>query len=231
MATTNVAYIGTGTSLSSNYYMRNFYISNRDAATSSKRSRMTNAELSLADGKALRQAVKKLGNFSFDETQDENIRSGVLAYLNTYNNMLTSLSDSSDRELLRDMKRLKSVTSEYASELDKIGITVNENGSLTSRDALFTTASLSKFESLFSKDAEYMQRTTSCSKRIEKRANELDLTRKMQERLKKESVPSPDTPGNESNSYAMDTAIPAAASLDLDLLLNTGVGKNINLVL
>ena len=49
----NTAYIGSGTTLSSKYYLRSFYRSNREAGTSSKRREFSGNQLALADGRAL----------------------------------------------------------------------------------------------------------------------------------------------------------------------------------
>ena len=156
----NTAYIGSGTTLSSKYYLRSFYRSNREAGTSSKRREFSGNQLALADGRALRQAVRRLTSSDFSDDQDANTRNSVLAYIQTYNNMLSSAGSSSDRTLDRSAKQLKNITSEYSSELDKIGITVNDDGTLTSRTTLFESADLSKFKELFSADAAYMQRTS-----------------------------------------------------------------------
>ena len=46
----NTAYIGSGTTLSSKYYLRSFYRSNREAGTSSKRREFSGNQLALAAG-------------------------------------------------------------------------------------------------------------------------------------------------------------------------------------
>lgn len=225
----NESYIGTGTTLSSNYYVRNFYISNRDASTSGKRKNMSNTALTVADGHALRRAIKNLGSFDYSEIQDSNIRNNVLAYIQTYNNTLSSASASSDHTLERSSKQLKNITAEYSAQLDKIGITVNEDGTLTSRESLFKTADLSKFKSLFSSDSEFMQRTSAYAKRIERRSESLKLT---EENQKLKQIADSKAAGTATDTDASTTAAQlAAASLDLDTLLNTGVGKNVNIVL
>lgn len=223
----NTAYTGAGTTLSSNYYMRSFYVSNRDAQSSSSRKSISNTSLSFADGMALRRAIKSLGGSDFSETQDTSIRNSVLAYIQTYNHTLSSSSASSDYQITRDAKHLKSVTNEYADELDKIGITVNEDGTLTSRDALFKTASLSKFQALFSSDSDYMQRVSSYAKRIERRGEALELSEKNQKIKEIAANKAADTTAN----TAAATAQIVAASMDLDTLLNTGIGKNVNVIL
>lgn len=52
----NTAYIGSGTTLSSKYYLRSFYRSNREAGTSSKRREFSgNSSLSQTAGRFVRQ--------------------------------------------------------------------------------------------------------------------------------------------------------------------------------
>lgn len=229
-------YVGTGVTLSTNYYMRNFYASNRDAGKSSKRSEFSNHELSLEDGLALKRAVKSLGSFTYEEDNDTNIRNGVKAFISTYNNTISSLSDSSDRDLTRDLKRLKSLTKEYANDLDKVGITVNNDGTLTGRDALLGTVHLDKLEKLFSSSSDYMKHVTSYSKQIQTRADDLLNTDKMKavSARKKTQAPTKIPDENTDADAVPNTGTTAAAqivnaSMDLNTLTNSGIGKTINL--
>lgn len=226
----NASYIGSGTTLSSKYYVRNFYISNRDAGTSSKRKNIGNTALTLADGAALRRAIKNLGSSDFSDSQDSNIRNSVLAYIQTYNNTLSSAAGSPDHTLERNSRQLKSLAKEYSGELDKIGITVNEDGTLTSRESLFKSADLSKFKSLFSGDSDFMQRCSAYAKRIERRIQSLKLA---EETPKLKGIADSKTSGTASIGTDTSTAAAqlVAESLDLDTLVNTSVGRNINIVL
>lgn len=200
---------GIGTTLSSNYYLRSFYISNRDARTSSKRNGMDNSSLSSADSKALRRAVKELGNLEYTDEKEDTVRNTAKAFVETYNNAVSSTSASSDHTLERNMKQLKALAKEYASDLDKIGITVNSDGTLKCRDALFSSANISKFEKLFSGSSDFMQRTSACAKRIERRSDTLISTEQHQKLL-------------ESSKKQTE---------DLNTVWNTGVGENVNIVL
>lgn len=218
-------YAGTGITLSSNYYLRNFYVANRNARTSSKRKDMDNSELTLADGMALRRAVKKLNSLEFTDEKDSDIRSSVKAFIETYNNAIDSTADSTDHTLNRTMKQLKSIAKDYASDLDKIGVTVNDDGTLTRRDTLFSTASLSKFEKLFSSDSDFVQQTLACAKRIERRSDALSITKQHQKLLENAK--------KQTDGTADTTAVAQLISdgTDLDTLLNTGIGQNVNIVL
>lgn len=218
-------YIDVGTSLTSSFYLRNYYSGNRDARTSSKRNSINDNELSLADSQALRRAVRNLGSFEFDEDDEDNIRNSVLAFIDTYNNTLESAKDSGDHTLNRNMKQLKSITKEYASDLDKLGITVNDDGTLDSRSSLFDSVSISKFKNLFSADSTYMQRTNACAKRMERRSETLILTEKWQASANKKS----ESTGENTTDNTL--AEQFSDNTDLDMLLNTGIGQNVNISL
>ena len=235
----NSEYTGTATTLSSSYYMRSFYVANRDAGAASKRAGFDANRLSIADGMALRRAARQLRNFSYDREQDSSIRNSVQAYIDTYNNTISSVSETTDSNMEHLGKQLKSLTSSYAGELDKIGITVNKDGTLETRDPLFKTSDISKFEKLFSGESDYMQRTTAFAKRIQNRSEAL-FQSKTHRQILSASAPdasAPDsgntTPPAESGTQPDATAAAqiVARSLDLDTLLNTGIGANINLSL
>lgn len=221
-------YAGAGTTLSSTFYMRNFYSKNTNARTSSTRANMDNNELSFADSVALRRAIRELGSFSYEEEEDTNIRNSVLAFIDTYNNTLSSVSDSTDHSLERYSKQLKSIAKEYSDSLDKIGITVNDDGSLTSRESLFKSASLSKFESLFSRDSDFMQRTSAVSKRIMRRSEAIDLTEK---RKKLDSLSTKSSADSTSTDTGTAVAQLVAESLDLDTASITGIGGTVDVSL
>lgn len=219
------AYIGAGTTLSSGYYLRNFYISNRDARTSSKRSNMDSSALSLADGKALRRAIKELGSMEYNEEQEDSIRNTALAFIETFNNTLSSTSKADDQTLTHTMKQMKALANEYASDFEDIGVTVKEDGTLSGGGSLFSSADISKFEKLFGKDSDLMQRTSAYAKRVERRSDALVTTAAYQNISEK---------NNTKNLTENDTTSIAqlfAEGTDLDTVLKTGVGKHVNISL
>lgn len=233
----NNTFAGTGTTLSSSYYLRNFYNSNRSARTSSTRKNMDNTELTLADSHALRRAIRQLSDYNFSESDETDVRNSVLAFIETYNNTLSSTSNSDDYNLERNMKQLKSLTDSYSKELNKIGITVNDDGTLTSRESLFNSADISKFKKLFSKDSDYMQRTSSYAKRIERRSEALGLAAKNQELKEIAANKAADQTGDDSvaviatlSSASTPMAQIVAASTDMDGT-DTSIGQNVDIVL
>lgn len=218
---------GTGINLSSKFYIRNFYSENTNASVKANRTNFSKSQLSFEDAKALRRAVKKLNNFAYDEDSSTNIRNSVKAFTETYNNLIASGEETTDKTIQRNIDRLKSLTDEYSDDLDKIGVTVNKDGTLTSRETLLGTADISKFESLFSKDSEYMQKVDNYAKHIRSQSEALYTSEKNRASISAANSDAQTTGKDEPTEAAQI----AAQSETLESLLNTGIGKNINLVL
>ena len=178
---------------------------------------------------------------SYNDDNEDNIKNNVSAFISTYNNMISSSNVSSDRTIKNTQKSLKNLTSEYASQLDKIGITVKDNGTLETRSSLFGSADISKFESLFSTDSEYMQRVTSYAKRLENRSNTLTQIEYNEALAKRNAKKQASSSVSDGTSDSADTGSAATNALniasvtpvtaDLNTLLNTGIGSNVNVIL
>lgn len=226
---------GTGVSLSSTYFKRMFYTDNRDAATSSSRSDYSSGGLASADASAIRRAVKKLRSYTYDDTSDTNIRNSVSAYVETYNNLMSSGAKTGDYTVQRILKQIKALSSKYEDELDDIGVTVNSDGTLTARSAMLSAADISKFEKILSKDSDYMQKMSSYAKRIKTRSDTLASI----EILKKNSGTTTtaasaanfsDSDETSGTSAAEEAAQLVSAALNLEQT-SQGLGENINLYL
>lgn len=174
MATTS----GTAVSLSESFYLRAFYKSNRDAATSGKRKEMSNNKLSQADAEALRAGIRKLKDFDLkDDTKDgANIYSSVSAFLETYNNAISSCGASNDYKMQRYAKQLKNLAKEYADELKDIGVSINNDGTLKKNENLLKAADVSDIRDLFDKDAAFATKASRHAKRISTIASDMLYT-------------------------------------------------------
>lgn len=221
----NTAFVGLATSLSTKFYMRNFYQKNKNAGIAGTRSEFSNTELCLADGIALRRAVKRIGASDYAEEKGDDIRNSVLAFIETHNNALSSTSDSEDSSLTRYSKQLKNLAKTHSDELDKIGITVNADGSMTSRESLFKTASLSKFKSLFSRESDFMQRSSSLAKRISRRSEDVDLSEK------RRKLDAQKSSGTQPGASGANAVLPAFAIPQADATAMTGIGGSVDISL
>lgn len=174
---------GTAISLSESFYLRSFYKSNRDASTTSKRKELSNSKLSQADAQALRNGLRKLRDFDLEDDTDDgsNIYSSVSAFLETYNNAISSCGNSSDYKMQRYAKQLKNLAKEYADELKDIGVSINSDGTLKKNDNLLKAADVSDIRDLFSENADFATKASRHAKRIDRAASDLlytELTQK-----------------------------------------------------
>lgn len=169
---------GTAISLSDSFYLRSFYKSNRDAAISSKRKEMSNSRLSQADAQALRDGLRKLRDFDLDDDTEDgaNIYSSVSAFLETYNNALSSCGGSNNYKMQRYAKQLKNLAKEYADELKDIGVSINSDGTLKKNDNLLKAADVSDIRDLFDKNAEFSTKVYRHAKHINNAAADLIYT-------------------------------------------------------
>ena len=139
---------------SSSYYLRNFYSSNRSAAsTDSYRSRSSNHTLVLADSEALKKAAEALSDLDYDDSDEANggdIYNSITAFVTAYNNFMDS-SSSSDYGYIKNQKNhIKDLISEHSSDLESIGITINTKGKLEIDDDELGSAKLTKLKRIFS---------------------------------------------------------------------------------
>jgi hypothetical protein len=165
--------ISSGLNLSSDYFLRNFYKDNRNAIKSSARKAYSNVELSYEDSRALSRAAKRLQRNDYtttssDSDDDENdlsdtTKASIEAFVSTYNNAIESGKNTEDHDTQRYLKQLKNLTKNHADELEEIGISIENDGTLTIDDELLSMADNDKLENLFSPDQEYTRRVRSLS--------------------------------------------------------------------
>lgn len=165
--------ISSGLSLSSSYFMRNFYSENRNAAKKSGRIDYSKAELSFEDSRALSRAAKKLTAIDFGSAKDEKdsdisdtAKSSIEAFVETYNNTMDSVKSSSDADTSRYYRQLKRLSSKYADELEDIGITIESSGKLSINDDLLKAADNSKARKLLSSESDFTKQTLRIARKM-----------------------------------------------------------------
>jgi ElaB/YqjD/DUF883 family membrane-anchored ribosome-binding protein len=153
--------ISSGVTLTTDFYLSNFYQANRSARKSSGRKELTTTELSYEDARALKRAVNRLGSIDFtDEENIDNIYNTISAFADTYNNTLSSTSKSSDADLSKYAKQLKSLAGKYSDELESVGITVEKDGSLTVNEDLLKAKDVDTLKKAFTADDSNFIKTT-----------------------------------------------------------------------
>lgn len=168
---TVMAKISSGLTLSTDYFMRNFYKSNRTVSKKNGRSNFSKIELSYEDSRALSRAAKRMLNTDFDTDEDEDadigetMKSKIKAFVNTYNNALET-GDSNDYDTNRYLRQLKTLSRKHSDELSDIGITVEKDGTLTINEDLLKMADNSKVRKVFSSDNDFSQKSLRIAKKL-----------------------------------------------------------------
>ena len=203
---------------SSSYYLRNFYSSNRSAAsTDSYRSRSSNHTLVLADSEALKKAAEALSDLDYDDSDEANggdIYNSITAFVTAYNNFMDS--SSSDYGYIKNQKNhIKDLISEHSSDLESIGITINTKGKLEIDDDELGSAKLTKLKRIFSDSGDL-------SSSLQKYATSAF-------RYEKNHVPQTGSVSNSSNDTASTDSTDTATTMAE--LTGKVIGSNVDLVL
>ena len=207
---------------SSSYYLRNFYSSNRSAAsTDSYRSRSSNHTLVLADSEALKKAAEALSDLDYDDSDEANggdIYNSITAFVTAYNNFMDS--SSSDYGYIKNQKNhIKDLISEHSSDLESIGITINTKGKLEIDDDELGSAKLTKLKRIFSDSGDL--------------SSSLQYSATSAVRYEKNHVPQTGSVSNSSNDTASDSASTDSTDTATTMAELTGkvIGSNVDLVL
>ena len=167
-----MAAVSSGVSLSTNYFLNNFYENNRSVSKSSGRSDYTKLELSYEDSRALTRAAKRLLKNDYGSDTDEKdtaisdtTRSALTAFVDTYNNTVDSSKTSTDHDTKYQLKKMKAYLHKYSDELEHIGISMESDGTLKINEDLLKTAKNSKVRKIFSSDQEFSKKFLNLSKK------------------------------------------------------------------
>ena len=167
-----MAAVSSGVSLSTNYFLNNFYENNRSVSKSSGRSDYTKLELSYEDSRALTRAAKRLLKNDYGSDTDEKdtaisdtTRSALTAFVDTYNNTVDSSKTSTDHDTKYQLKKMKAYLHKYSDELEHIGISMESDGKLKINEDLLKTSKNSKVRKIFSSDQEFSKKFLNLSKK------------------------------------------------------------------
>ena len=162
----NNSKVSSGINLTSDFFLKNFYQSNRNAIKTSTRSNYHKAELSYEDSRALKRALAKLSSFDYTEGENkENITNTIQAFVKTYNYTMESTS-STESDTYRQNRQLKALTKKYGKDLKDIGITIEENGTLSVSDNILKASSIKEIRKVFSNESDYMRNVRTVAKRM-----------------------------------------------------------------
>ena len=153
--------------------LRLFYHSYSSVATGSTRKAASTGTLSMADASALRNAVRKLQDFKFEDASNDQIQEKLKAFTDTMNNTLTSAAKygSGDTSVKNAAAKLKRLNNEYSSALGKIGITVEKDGTMSLYENAAKNYSTEKFSKFFDDDSKYLKEIYDAAKKITRKVD------------------------------------------------------------
>ena len=159
-----------------NFLLKNLYSKNRNAARSVTRGNIKDDVLVTADSDALKKISKSLRDLEYTKENGEGVYNNVKAFVETYNNLITSSKNSSSYDISHSMKLIKNLTKENKDELEKIGITIAASGKLELKKETLVQCSPQKVASIFSEESDYTKKLKFYSGKIYKTSNYLNNT-------------------------------------------------------
>lgn len=158
--------VSSGINLTSTFFLQNFYKYNRNAMKASTRNDYNKTELSYEDSRALKRAANKLSSFEYTEDENgDNIVSTIKAFVETYNYTIDS-SSNEDSEVYRQNRQLKALTNKYGDDLENIGISIEDDGTLSISENILKGSSFKEIRSVFSEESDYVRSVRNIAKRM-----------------------------------------------------------------
>ena len=161
--------------LSKSQYYRSFYSGN-DARNAESRDGMTRGSLMNADTKALTKAITTFsGLFKEEGISGKDLYNAIQAFGDTYNNTLSSSSDSGSHRVDQLVKNIKGLSAKEKKSLEEIGISVKESGKLSVDKEKLASASPNKVKKLFGEDSEFMKQLKPYIRSLGRESSTIDL--------------------------------------------------------
>ena len=149
------------------FYLRQFYGENKGFITSAQRTGSSAAKLSVADSHALKKALDSI-ELSSDK-EDEEARTQVAAFVDTYNNLLSSADNTGNRDIKKIKNAMSKLSKEYAGQLSDIGVNVSAStGKLRTDKSVLKDASAKKIAVVFGSDSDYAKGMDKLKSKMEK---------------------------------------------------------------
>lgn len=174
--------VSTATFFSESYYLRSFYKNNTALAKKSGRSALSTNQLSYGDSLALGRAARSLRSFDFNSEQEgtlKNVRFSTQAFTETYNNLMNGAKKTHNADIKRYASSLKNLMNSKKSDLEKIGIKMNSDGTITLNKNLLNSVKIDKFKQAFGSDPAFTKQIETLSKRMSSKSSDAiyaDLT-------------------------------------------------------
>ncbi len=181
MSTSSTSSVNNLARFTQKQYYKKYYKRDENARLSDNRKAYTTSNLIKADSLAIRQAISIFSKFDFSKKTEEgkDIYNAILAFGDTYNNLLSSSSETDYRDISKLKKNIKKLTAEEKSNLEDIGITIKTSGKISIDKTKLAAASPNSVKKAFSEDSEFLKELKRYSKKLYDKstaaANHIDI--------------------------------------------------------
>ena len=162
-----------------NQYYKDFYRGNDNARSTVERESLTSGTLIKADSTAMKRAVSQLTSLYKNRTEEgldgRKVYGAVLAFGDTYNNLLDSASGSTSHRAKNLAKSIKSLSSQQKSDLEAIGIKVKGSGKISIDKEALQGASARKVEKVFGEDSDFTKALEKYARSLGSASKTIDL--------------------------------------------------------
>ena len=167
-------------SVTTNYYLRSLYSSDRTLTNKTTRAETKAASLQKADQDALRKGIRALADWDYED-EDENSKKAVKAkfyknlkaFADSYNYTLESGDKASpdDSSIKHSVGNIRSLSKKYSEELSSLGIKTDSKGYMKISDSALDNIDVESYEEMFGKDSKYMKALSEYSKHVSSHIN------------------------------------------------------------
>ncbi|MCR4567929.1 MAG: hypothetical protein K5769_07745 [Pseudobutyrivibrio sp.] len=160
-------------SVTNSLSIRVYYHDYPKLITGSTRRSSNVGTLSMADSSALRNAIRKLQDYKFDDNPESQNQEKLKAFTDIVNNTISSATKygTNDSSVKNAASTIKKLNAEYEKELNHLGISVNKDGTLDISDSAAKNIKTEKFSKFFSKDSKYLNSLYDAAKKITRKVD------------------------------------------------------------
>ncbi|MBQ7678772.1 MAG: hypothetical protein IJT34_02875 [Butyrivibrio sp.] len=158
-------------SVTNNLALHQIYTGYTGMINSADRKAAVSSRLSQADSTALHRGLQTLSRMDKDDISDKQQGTyfdRVRAFSDAYNNTIESGSSSQNASIAKLTKKIKDLSSHYASELKGCGVSFDDSGYMHLNESTIKGLTGKKYREALGSDSEYNKQLKALAKQITK---------------------------------------------------------------
>lgn len=176
--------------------LKNYYSKKQDARREISRVNYTKNELAEFDSNAVAKAAKSFKDMEYSSDNGTNVYNNIKAFVTTYNNLVSSLENSPEYSLSRNVKLLKNALKDNKDALSEIGIEITSSGKININKQTLAETNPKKIKRLLGEDSELPNTLRFYANKIYKNVHSINISTQKYPVTKKK----PDQTGDNSAS-------------------------------